>query len=127
MANQATAPRVVDRSDGAEDRPTAPPPAPPSTRRRSGLLRPRNLIVAAVALIAIVFGAMEVHQRLTHVYEYDARVTSDMITVSSRVAGWITELPVTEGQSPRSTRACRACGWRRSRPSAPGSPPTGSG
>ncbi|MET4700729.1 membrane fusion protein (multidrug efflux system) [Constrictibacter sp. MBR-5] len=99
MANQATAPRVVDRSDGAEDRPTAPPPAPPSTRRRSGLLRPRNLIVAAVALIAIVFGAMEVHQRLTHVYEYDARVTSDMITVSSRVAGWITELPVTEGQS----------------------------
>src|SRR3546814_8723289 len=59
--------------------------------RSSGLLRPRNLIIAAVALIALIFGAIEVHQRLTHVYEYDARVTADMVTVSSRVAGWITE------------------------------------
>src|SRR3546814_11291388 len=65
--------------------------------RSSGLLRPRNLIIAAVALIALIFGAIEVHQRLTHVYEYDARVTADMVTVSSRVAGWITELPAAEG------------------------------
>ncbi|MFN4088358.1 MAG: HlyD family secretion protein [Alphaproteobacteria bacterium] len=97
MANPATATRVVDRSDDAPERPAAPPP--PAPRQRVGLLRPRNLIVAAIALIALVFGAIEVHQRLTHVYEYDARVTAEMVTVSSRVAGWITELPVTEGQA----------------------------
>src|SRR3546814_11368384 len=98
MSNPATATRVVDRSDDAEERPVAsPPPAPPASRYRSGLLRPRNLIIAAVALIALIFGAIEVHQRLTHVYEYDARVTADMVTVSSRVAGWITELPAAEG------------------------------
>src|SRR3546814_1357600 len=98
MSNPATATRVVDRSDDAEERPVAsPPPSPPASRYRSGLLRPRNLIIAAVALIALIVGAIEVHQRLTHVYEYDARVTADMVTVSSRVAGWITELPAAEG------------------------------
>lgn len=96
MLKTATANKVVNRSEDHEDKPSAPPQP---VRRAPGLLRPRNLIVAMVALIALVFGAIEVHQRLTHVYEYDARVTADMVTVSSRVAGWITDIPVEEGQT----------------------------
>ena len=44
------------------------------------------------------FAFREVHQRLIYVYEYDARIAGDMVTVSSRVSGWVTALPVTEGQ-----------------------------
>jgi membrane fusion protein (multidrug efflux system) len=37
--------------------------------------------------------------RLDHVSETDARVMADMITVSSRVDGWIARRPVTDGQA----------------------------
>ncbi|MGH8429104.1 MAG: HlyD family secretion protein, partial [Solimonas sp.] len=35
--------------------------------------------------------------RLTHIYEYDARVTADIVTVSSRADGWVIEMPAIEG------------------------------
>jgi membrane fusion protein (multidrug efflux system) len=95
MARPATAKQVID-APSAE---AAPPPLP--GRRRSGLLRPRNLIIAAVALVALLFGAIEVHQRLTHVYEYDARVTADLVTISSRVSGWLVSRDVEEGDRVR--------------------------
>ena len=67
MANQATAPRVVDRGDDAEERPTAPPPLPPTARRRTGVFRPRNLIVAAVAFVLASRsgGGRELREKLT--------------------------------------------------------------
>jgi membrane fusion protein (multidrug efflux system) len=62
------------------------------------LLRPRFIAVGLVLLGALVYGGRELHLRLTHVYEYDARVTADIVTVSSRAEGWIVDLAVREGQ-----------------------------
>lgn len=77
-----------------------PPPARVS--RTSGvvrvLLRPRFIVIGLLLLAAAAYGGREVHLRLTHVYEYDARVTADIVTVSSRAEGWIVDLPVREGQ-----------------------------
>ncbi|MDR0476874.1 MAG: HlyD family secretion protein [Desulfobulbaceae bacterium] len=53
------------------------------------------LCALAVALLAI---ALWGYERLGHVSENDARVKADMIIVSSRVDGWISERPVTDGQ-----------------------------
>ncbi|MFL2541537.1 MAG: HlyD family secretion protein [Candidatus Latescibacterota bacterium] len=64
-------------------------------RRRFGI---RYLIIGLVVIVGGIFAFREVHQRLIYVYEYDARIAGDMVTVSSRVAGWVTALPVTEGQ-----------------------------
>ena len=64
-------------------------------RRRFGV---RYLIIGLVVIVGGVFAFREIHQRLIYVYEYDARIAGDMVTVSSRVAGWVTALPVTEGQ-----------------------------
>ena len=56
----------------------------------------RGLVVALV-LAGAVFGAWEVRNRITHVYEIDARVAGELITVSSRVSGWVDEIVVEEG------------------------------
>jgi membrane fusion protein (multidrug efflux system) len=60
-------------------------------------LRPRALAVAAVAALALGYGGREIYLRFTHVYEYDARVTADIVTVSSRADGWVVEMPALEG------------------------------
>lgn len=69
--------------------------------RTAGLLgivrSPRFIAIAVVLLAALAYGGRELHLRLTHVYEYDARVTADIVTVSSRADGWIVELAVREG------------------------------
>lgn len=76
--------------------------APVRASRTSGLvrvlLRPRFIVVGLLLLAAVAYGGREVHLRLTHVYEYDARVTADIVTVSSRAEGWIVDLAVREGQ-----------------------------
>lgn len=77
--------------------------APPvRVSRTSGLvrvlLRPRSIVIALLLLAAVAYGGRELHLRLTHVYEYDARVTADIVTVSSRAEGWIVDLAVREGQ-----------------------------
>ena len=64
-------------------------------RRRFGV---RYLIIGLVVIVGGIFAFREVHQRLIYVYEYDARIAGDMVTVSSRVAGWVTKLPVSEGE-----------------------------
>lgn len=57
-------------------------------------------VVAAIVLIAgVAWGAVEIHSRLTHVFEYDARISGDLITISSRVAGWVTKVAFTEGDT----------------------------
>jgi len=75
---------------------------PARVSRTSGvvrvLLRPRFVVIGLLLLVAAAYGGREVHLRLTHVYEYDARVTADIVTVSSRAEGWIVDLPVREGQ-----------------------------
>ena len=54
-------------------------------------------LVGAIVLIAVFFGGREIYQRVNYVYAYDSRIDADLITVSSRVAGWVTSLEVTEG------------------------------
>jgi membrane fusion protein (multidrug efflux system) len=68
------------------------------TRVRQRLpLRPRFLAAAVLLLIGLAYGGRELYLRLTHVYEYDARVTADIVTVSSRADGWIVDMPALEG------------------------------
>ena len=58
---------------------------------------PRTLAILAVILLALLYGGREVYLRFTHIYEYDARVTADIVTVSSRADGWVMEMPALEG------------------------------
>jgi membrane fusion protein, multidrug efflux system len=53
-------------------------------------------IVAAAILLA-AWGVHWVYERFHHVYLDDARIDGEVVTISSRVSGWITELPVIEG------------------------------
>jgi membrane fusion protein (multidrug efflux system) len=54
-------------------------------------------LLAAAALLLITWGVDWIYYRWTHVYLDDARIDGEVITISSRVSGWITELPVIEG------------------------------
>src|SRR5262245_18685524 len=69
--------------------------ARPSHLRVSGRGKMIAIVVAAVLLAA--WGVHWVYQRFHHVYLDDARVDGEVVTISSRVSGWITELPVIEG------------------------------
>ena len=60
-------------------------------------LRPGYLAIAAALVVALVFGAREIYLRWTHIYEYDARVTADIVTISSRAEGWVVAMPQLEG------------------------------
>jgi membrane fusion protein (multidrug efflux system) len=53
--------------------------------------------LGAVALVLGAWGGHWLYQRWTHVYIDDARVDGEVVTISSRVSGWITDLPVIEG------------------------------
>jgi len=54
-------------------------------------------LLGAAALLLIGWGAHWIYFRWTHVYLDDARIDGQVVTISSRVSGWITELPVIEG------------------------------
>ena len=67
-------------------------------RARSAAARPLEAVAdrrAALALIA--WAGSWVHHRWTHIYVDDARIDGEVVTIASRVSGWITELPVIEG------------------------------
>jgi len=59
--------------------------------------RGKRWLLVAAALLLIAWGAHWIYYRWTHVYLDDARIDGEVITISSRVSGWITELPVIEG------------------------------
>ena len=65
--------------------------------RRPIFLRPRIVAIAAVVLLGVAYGAYETYLRFTHIYEYDARATADIVTMSSRAEGWVVEMPALEG------------------------------
>ena len=73
--------------------------APLPGRRRARVAPLRVLVITLVVLGAIAFGAYEIYMRVTHVSEYDARVTADIVTMSSRAEGWVIELPALEGMT----------------------------
>ena len=83
-------------STGAPDTlPAANTAKPPQAKYKTW-----GLIVAALVLLA--WGGHWLYQRATHVYFDDARIDGEVITLSSRVSGWITELPVIEGDEVKS-------------------------
>jgi len=64
---------------------------------RAYRIRPAFIIAIIAVGIGIYFLSLEVHQRVAFVTEEDARIQADLITVSSRVAGWVTKMPAVEG------------------------------
>jgi membrane fusion protein (multidrug efflux system) len=74
-------------------------PAPqPDRRLRSRLPgRGKAWLAAAAALALLLWAGHWLFLRWTHVHIDDARIDGEVVTVSSRVSGWITELPVIEG------------------------------
>lgn len=71
-------------------------PTQRSSWRRAGLLA-RNVVLGVLAVAGLAVLGSWVHDRFTHVYIDDARITADVISVSSRVSGWVVERKVTEG------------------------------
>ena len=80
--------------DSEEEKKEEEPKKAPRSRGRNLV---RYVIVAVILVVGGVWGAQEIQQRFTHVYEYDARIAGSLITVSSRVAGWVTRIHVAEG------------------------------
>ncbi len=59
----------------------------------------RIAAVLAVGAAGAFFGYREINDRITNIHEIDARVQADLITISSRVAGWVTDISVAEGDT----------------------------
>ena len=66
--------------------------------------RARRLLLVLRAPFALVvlgagayWGAQWIQHRADHVFETDARIASDMVSISSRVSGWVVELNVEQG------------------------------
>ena len=56
-------------------------------------------VLSIVALVLAAWAGNWLFHRYTHLYIDDARIDGEVITISSRVSGWITELPVMEGDA----------------------------
>ncbi|MBY0338709.1 MAG: HlyD family secretion protein [Acetobacteraceae bacterium] len=67
------------------------------TRLHPPRRRLRLAIGGLVVLAALLAGGRWLHWHLTHVVLDDARVASDMVTLASRVPGWVQRVPVTAG------------------------------
>ncbi|MDG2205600.1 MAG: biotin/lipoyl-binding protein, partial [Alphaproteobacteria bacterium] len=88
MPNDDPAKSETDAADSIES----------SAPRRSGPPSALLVLLAAFA-VAGYFGYKEFQERRVSLHEEDARIQSDMITISSRVAGWIADVSVEEGQA----------------------------
>ncbi len=79
-------------------KPDPPGPGEEDGRARAGLSgRGKFWLIVGIALLLAAWGAHWVYFRWTHVQLDDARIDGEVVTLSSRVSGWITELPVIEG------------------------------
>ena len=54
-------------------------------------------LIGAAALLLLAWAANWLLHRWTHIYVDDARIDGEVVTIASRVSGWIVELPVIEG------------------------------
>jgi membrane fusion protein (multidrug efflux system) len=67
--------------------------------RHRGMKTSVRNIVLLLVVGAAVFGAGRwAYWQWSHVSETDARITADTVAISSRVEGWIVDLPVTDGE-----------------------------
>jgi membrane fusion protein (multidrug efflux system) len=58
----------------------------------------KSWLLLAAGLAVLIWIVHWSYFRWTHVYIDDARIDGEIITLSSRVSGWVTELPVIEGE-----------------------------
>jgi membrane fusion protein (multidrug efflux system) len=58
----------------------------------------RNIVIAVIVIAAVGASGRWALWQWSHVSETDARVSADTVAISSRVAGWIVALPVTDGE-----------------------------
>jgi membrane fusion protein, multidrug efflux system len=79
------------RPDGAPERRPA--------RGRYAFIK--TWLIGGAALVLLAWAANWAVHRWTHLYIDDARIDGEVVTIASRVAGWITELPVIEGDEVR--------------------------
>ncbi|MBI3068021.1 MAG: biotin/lipoyl-binding protein, partial [Betaproteobacteria bacterium] len=59
--------------------------------------RGKAWVLGLAALLLVLWGGKWLVHRVTHLQVDDARIDGEVVTISSRVSGWITELPVIEG------------------------------
>ena len=68
-------------------------------------MQARRFILKAASILAVLLGVAftcyEVFHWMTHVYEFDARIKSDLTRVSSKVNGTIDKILVNEGDEVR--------------------------
>jgi len=72
----------------------------PAPSRRMGPII-RNLVIVAIVAAAVVGAGRWGYWQWAHVSETDARIQADTIAISSRVSGWIVDLPIIEGDKVR--------------------------
>jgi len=84
----------------------------------SGFFRHRAFqrsLMLVLLLAAVVLGIREIHDRLAFVSETDARVTANLVVVSSRVAGWLTDVSIVEGATVKARQVLATVDDRDSR------------
>jgi len=59
------------------------------------------IVLGITLMLCAIWMTHWLHFRLTHVISDDARVSGEVTTLSSRVAGWVSSLPVIEGDAIR--------------------------
>lgn len=59
---------------------------------------PTNVAAVALLILSTLWLAWWFYDRSNYVYVTDARISSTMINVSSRIPGWVVDFPLTEGQ-----------------------------
>ena len=59
----------------------------------------QRAIILALVLVGGWFAVQEARERMLFVEEIDARMVGDLVTVSSRVSGWLTEIDVQSGDA----------------------------
>ena len=65
-----------------------------------GFLNAPNMrlrLAGGIGLVALIAIGVWLYGRYSHVYVQDSRLSSTMVSVSSRAAGWITDFPAKEG------------------------------
>jgi len=69
-----------------------------SNKKRSVRHFLRNTSIISLVLVILYFTGYWAFNQWSKITETDARITTDQISVSSRSDGWVTKLPVIEGQ-----------------------------
>lgn len=84
---------VVEEQAQAEAQAQAQAEEPVHHHRESKRLR-MNILMGVITLAACIWLGAFIYERMTNIFIDDARVGSEVIAVSSRVPGWITEFHV---------------------------------